>query len=317
MKNRSSNLILFLILACAISSSFCKKNTDSDFIVRAAYVPAGYYLPFLVMESEGLLEKRGYALRLTKFMDNAEMVSLLLNDQLDITAQSSITIFPIEADNPGLIKFIYGQYLHSYYFVVNSRSQIKTLSDLRNMKFKIGTWKSPTADTLIRLVFNRAGFNENDYEIKKYNATDWPAMLENGLVDIAFGFDTGVARLIENGAYRVVEKDALRNLLEGELFNGGGFIRSKLLTTNPQKAEIIRQALYEAIKIIKENPERIRAIVIEKLKAPERITDLVSFDDFQYLNENLYDAAEKTYSMLKNSGILMSKINIRAMFWKP
>ncbi len=308
-------LLLLSVMFFSCSKGCSRNGPTNETIVTAAYVPAGYYLPFLVMESEGLLEKRGYSLQLQRFQDNAEMVSLLLNDQLDVTAQSSLTMFPIEADNPGLVKFVYGQYLRSYYFVTKKNSGISLITDLKGKK--IGTWKSPTAEVFVKLVLRNNGLNDGDYEIKKYNANEWPSMLENGQVDAVFGFDSGVAQLLDKKDYVIFAENELQKLQTGSpIFNGGGFIRSKLIAENPQKARAIRDAMNEAMNIIRDDPKRITKIVMEKIGAPENVLDLVHFDDFHYPNESLYESAEATYRMLKDNDIMKKDIDVRGMFWQ-
>jgi taurine transport system substrate-binding protein len=288
---------------------------EHSLTVKAAYVPAGYYLPFLVVESEGLLTKRGYALELTSFQDNAQMVSLLLNDQLDVTAQSCLTMFPVEADNPGLVKYVYGQYLQSYYFVTKEGSGINDLAGIKGKK--IGTWKSPTAEKFIRMCLDVEGLKyDDDYTIEKYNANQWPEMLENDVVPVVFGFDSGVAMLLSRGGYKVIAPKALEHLLPGaRIFNGGGFIRTKLISRDPAKAEAIRDALLEAIEIIRTKPDRVASVVEKKLGMPPNSETLVAFDEYETPNENMYLAADQTMKLLERNGFIKKEVQVRDLFW--
>jgi ABC-type nitrate/sulfonate/bicarbonate transport system substrate-binding protein len=180
MKN--AILALLIIISSCVLSNGCKRPQDSR-TVRAAYVPAGYYLPFLIVESDGLLEKRGYSMKLQSFGDNAEMISLFINGHLDVTAQSCFTMFPIETQHPGLFKFIYGQYTNSYYFMVPTSSKYLSLGHLKGAK--IGTWKSPTAENYIKLILRGANLEvKRDYDIQRFDATDLAPALENGVVPV-------------------------------------------------------------------------------------------------------------------------------------
>ena len=74
--NTIISVIIFVILTgCGGSNEQSPQSTT----VKAAYSPSAFYLPFLVMESEKLLEKRGYSLTLEKIPTNAIFVNLFLN----------------------------------------------------------------------------------------------------------------------------------------------------------------------------------------------------------------------------------------------
>lgn len=292
--------------------------------VRAAYVPAGYYLPFVVAKEQGLFEKRGYKIELQRYQDNAHMINLFLNGHLDVTAQSSFTMFPTELDHPGLLRFVYGQYANSYYFMVPSQSQFTSLADLNGAT--IGTWKSPTAVNYIKLLLGRAGLAENKhYTIQRFGATEWPAALENGVVDVVFGFDVLLARLALTNNYRYLAPDALEGLLSGTMvFNGGAFVSAKLTERNPDKARAIQEALLEAIEIIRTDREltaRIAAdtLLPDGLSREQRlaIARAARFDVFTTADTDLIESARRTLDLLFEHGVVSERFDVSDLFWAP
>jgi ABC-type nitrate/sulfonate/bicarbonate transport system substrate-binding protein len=284
--------------------------------VRAAYVPAGYYLPFLVMDHENLLEKRGYSLEIQQFQDNAQMISLFLNRHLDVTAQSALTMFPLASEYPGTFKFIYGQYANSYFFMVPKDSEIQRLEQLRDIR--IGTWKSPTAENFIRLILRNGGLTDDEYTIQRFGALDWAPALQNGVVTVVFGFDVPLASLAATGEYRYVAEESLNALIpERPVFNGGAFIASSLITNDLPKAKAIHDALLEAINIINNDPKRAGVAAATMLNADVKVITDARFDHFVRVDDDLVLAAEETFDLLKQNSIVATQIDIPEMFWAP
>jgi ABC-type nitrate/sulfonate/bicarbonate transport system substrate-binding protein len=312
--------IIFIIALFFLNISFLW----ADNIVTAAYVPAGYYLPFIIMENDGLLSKRGYQLKLNSHKSNAEMINQFINGRLDVTAQSALTMFPVEEKHPGKFKFIYAQEMQGYSFVVPDKSTIKTLSDLK--KKKIGIWTSPTAEVAIKIALHHEGLNKGDYDTKRYPADQVVSALENKQVDAVFLFDVPAQHLVNSKNFRYLASDtALNNILDviedGKLrhipiFNGGAFINQKLISSNPAKAQAIRDALLEAIIIINKEPERVRGILAKKIGALDVDAQNAHYDIFYAPEDKAVESSKKTLELLKNNGVVTAdKINDN-LFWQ-
>lgn len=314
-------LMCGLMGGCSRSSSTDTSgpsSTDRD-VVYAAYVPAAYFLPLLVVERDALLEKRGYSIQIKSYESNTEMVSLFLNGHLDVAAQSAFTMFPVENEHPGMFKFIYGQYCKSYAFVVPTTSTIKSLGDLKNKT--IGIWQSPTAEAYVKLLLQKRGLiytrDEQQFTLKPYPASSLAAQLQNKTVDAMFGFDLPNASLVSTGKFRYLEPDAVASLIEGAKapFNGGGFVSTRLIASNPKKAKAIKEALFEALETIRTKPEHVTAILSAKLKFTDNIARTARLDEFTWPNGELILAGEKTAAALQQAGVLLQAVDVRGMFW--
>ena len=313
--------VLLLIILVFIHS--CKRsNNIQDRVVTAAYVPAGYYLPFLVVESDGLLEKRGYSIELKRFNDNAHMINAFLNGHLDVTAQSAMTMFPVEQRHPGLFKFICGQYLNSYYFVVPDNSSMKTLYDLKGQT--IGVWKSPTAEAYVKLLLGKIGlYEKKDYNLQRFGAAEIAAALDNNSVNVIFGFDVPIAKLVASGRFRYLRPDIMVNLLpKDKVFNGGAFINTRLISKNPKKAKAIRDALFEAIEKIRTDKNHVNKILAAKLGVSIEVASKAYLDEFTWPNAQLMNSAQATFNLLKEyDGLLKmglaDELDARTLFWLP
>ena len=307
-----------------------KKNEGDSKVVTAAYVPSGYYLPFLIVEHDQLLEKKGYTFKLKSFNSNSDMINNFVNGNLDVTAQSALTMLPIEGNYPDIFKFIYGQYNYSYSFVVKKDSDIKSIKDLKGKK--IGTWTSPTAINCIKICMREEGIvKEEDYTIKTYGATSVSENLLNDNVDAVFLFDVPCAYLVEENGCRYLKKSAMSEMIEipvdvvgsdeyknsyEPLFNGGGFLHTRLISENPKKANIIREAFHEAINIINTEPLRVQKILADKIGQSENAANKAVYDKFHIPNKDMmFKLANETEKILFKHKLLKKHIDVENLFW--
>ena len=305
-------LIALLAVGAALVVSFSHDQADRESVI-AAFVPAGYYLPFQIIQEEGLLEKRGYRLALKRYNDNSHMISLFINGHLDVTAQSALTMFPIENEHPGRFTFVTGQYANSYYFLTASESDIDSLKNVNGKR--IGTWKSPTAEAFIRLAMRNRGIRDDAYEIVRYGATEWAPAIENGLVPIVFGFDLPLARLVNSSRFRYVDEQALDDLLDGQpLFNGGAFISRDLRRRDPKKASAIRSALFEAIELADTRPGVRYRVLAKALGASREDAARARLDRFAKPDRAMVSSAQATLDFMVAEGLAES-FDVSDMFW--
>ena len=300
-----------------ISYIFTNSNVKNN-VVKAAYVPAGYYLPFLIVEKEGLLEKRGYSFQLTKLEKNTHMISNFINGKLDVTAQSAFTMFPVEERHPGNFKFIYGQNNQSYFFLTKNK-KIRKLSDFRHKNLTIGTWTSPTAVAFIKILLQKEGLEfEKDYNIRQYGAYELASKLDNGTSEVIFAFDMPAVNLVENKGAHYIDKNIIKSLggNDGKIFNGGGFIHSKLILNDPQKAQAIKEAFNEALHIINHKKELSSKILSNSLSLQKEMifNNYDKLDSFYIPNKSTLEIEQSLIKLLLDNNLMNKKIDVKHMF---
>ena len=315
MLSKKTGLILLLMAALGlILTSLILPKTDNK-VISAAYVPAGFYAPIVIANENGYFTDLGYELELKRYNNNSLMINSFINGSLDLTAQSSFTMFPVEEQNPGRFKFVYGQYANSYFFIAPVDSGIKSLRDLKGKT--IGAWQSPTAVAYVDLMLAKSGLTKEDYSVERFAVSDVAANLTSGVVDAVFVFDFQAASLQEKSGYVIIEANAQKELLSNvgiKPFNGGAMISTKVLQSDPMKSEAIQLALSKAIEFIDENPIESREIIASLLGVEINDLSSVQLDYFTMPNSTLIKSAESTYLLLSDSGIVKGDRNIRTLF---
>jgi ABC-type nitrate/sulfonate/bicarbonate transport system substrate-binding protein len=299
--------------------------------VRTAIVPSAYYLPLIVAKEERLLEKRGYEMEfLAPFPSNTDMVEAFLTSRVDLTAQSALTMFQVEAKHPGNFRFVYGQYSASYFFVAK-KGRFTTIKQIAQPEVRLGTWQSPTAMACIQLAFAAARTSKDRATIKQFSATELGTALLLGQVDAVFAFDVVAAELLLKPEYEIIEPDTIQQLFPlppdspvqlRPLFNGGGFIHNKLLVDDPAKAKAIQDALWEALEFIQHNPEKAREYLSHNIKnASKNAAMTTKMDLFEWPNPKMIESAEDSVELLRTlpdlKSRLPSKDRVHELFLPP
>ena len=305
-----------VVLILLVSASFAGCGKQETKTIRAAYVPAGFYAPILLAESRGYFKDEGYEIQLARYNNNALMINAFINGAVDLTAQSALTMLPVEEENPGTFKFIYGQLANSYFFVVPAASDINSIEDLSGKV--IGTWQSPTAVAYIDLVLADNKVSKSDVNIQRFAVSDVAASLENNNVDAVFTFDFQAAFLEQSGKFRILAPDSLKELLEGESapFNGGGLVNTKLIQEDPQKIAAIEHAISRALDDIKNHPVEARVELAEILKISIDNPGAVRLDQFSLPDDSMVLSAEKTYELLVSQKIASGSANVAGLFMR-
>lgn len=315
MSQRNIVSILFLIVLSITAAFFFSEAPRASKLISAAYVPAGYYLPLIVAEENGYFRDAGYDIELKRFNDNSLMINTFINGQLDLTAQSALTMFPIMERYPQRVKFIYGQLANSYFFVVPADSDIHTLDQLQGRT--IGTWQSPTAEIFIKLMLHSRGIPDALIRIQRFGASDVAGALVNRTVDAVFLFDFQAENLVQNHNARYVEPNAIREVLptgSGYIFNGGAMVNSALLADEPDKAVAISVALSRALQYIRDNPLAAKQMLARKLGVSLTSYESVQLDVFETPSPSLVRSASETAKLLYEAGVLREPLAVDNIF---
>lgn len=282
--------------------------------ITIGYVPAAYYLPIFVLKDQRLLERLGYEVDVKEYQRNTDMINDFTAGRLDMTAQSSLTMFPLEARFPDRFKFVYGQNNRSYAFVVPKDSPIRSLKDLEGKT--IATWSSPTAQAAIQLTLRPIIHDQNRIIIQRVGFADLVALLREKKVDAVFSTDVYVAEAIREGIGRYLVQYPLPTYVVDPFFSGGGIISPSLVAREPQVAADIQAACDEAIAFIERSPAEARRLITKYAKAVAEADAMsAELDEFFPVARVDVSRAQFLADKLSDVGDLMERrINVNKLF---
>lgn len=308
----ASSLGLVFLTVLAAAAHGCKKEGAGPRRIRMGAVRAAYYLPFFVVKDQRLLEKLGYTVELTEYERNTDMLNDFTSGRIDVAAQSSLTMFPLEARYPDRFKFIYAQNNASYSFLVPRHSAVHSLRDLAGKT--VGTWTSPTAYNSIRLVL-RPLMDPEQVRVQGVEISLLNQLLADKKVDAVLSTDVFVASALRLGYGAYLVKSPLRDYVQNPFFSGGGFVSPRLVAQDPQVAADIQLAFDEAVSFINEHNDRARALLPVYLKdVTLEDAQNAPLDDFLHMAQVDKGLAQQIANKLLSEGLLEAPVNVAPLF---
>lgn len=310
-------IIAILIIAAVVAGIFLfqkgqKQESETGEKIKIGVVPASYYLPIFVAKDKGFFEQNGFNAEVVIFNNNSDMLNAFLRGDIDVTAQSSGSLFPLEATSPRRFKFIYGQNELSYSFVVRTDSNIKSLADLKGKR--IGTWPSPTPKVFIKLVLKKY-FDPKEVEVVPLDFKLLNQALEQKQVDALFNTGQFTEIGIQNGISKYLVKYPMRDEVINPTFSGGGIVSSELIKSNPQKAERIKKSFEEAIDYIQQNPNEARKTLLGFVSVDEKIALTAPLDDYLKVDEINIDKAQELADIFYNEKLMDKSIKFSDLIY--
>ncbi|HIH20403.1 TPA: ABC transporter substrate-binding protein [Candidatus Micrarchaeota archaeon] len=306
-------VLTFFTLASTGALAGKTQNAGSEKeTLKVGFIPAAFYLPLYVAMEKGYFAEEGFDVKYVRFESVSDQVNALVKGDIDISGVGSAGGFAAESRSPGSLKFIYGQDLHSYSFMVAKGSNITSLSELKRKR--IGTWQSPTPLLLIKLVLSKS-FNSSEVETVQMDATLLNQALASGQVDAIFINDVFTQVGIERGLTRYLEKDPVSDHVFNPFFNGGGIVSAKSVRDNPQKAARIQRALEKAIAFIDSNPEEARKTMLQYLPFEESVVLNAPLDWFYPLSRLNVANAQKVADTFYEDNVIASPLEASKLFW--
>lgn len=303
-----------IAVGAAVALFFVFRPTPAPGQGKVGVVPAAYYLPVFVAREKGFFAEEGLDVEVVVFNSNSDMFTAFLKGDLDATGLGSAGAFPFEATEPGRIKFIYGQNNKSYSLVVAKDSAIDSLKGLKGKR--VGTWPSPTSKTFLKLLFDKQGIKDGDYEIVPLEFKSLNRALQRNEVDAVFNTDLFTEAGIRAGISRYLIRQPLPELLIDPTFNGGGMLRTKMIEKDPDRAERYIRAFRKAIDFINNDERSARLVMLKYLPFEEEVVLHAPMDQFVTAEQINVPKAQELADMLAAAGLVKGKIDVGSMIYR-
>ena len=236
-------------------------HIDPERPVRVGYLPIYVDLPFFVAVEEGMLKDAKVNVEPIPFQSSPDMGAALISGKIDAVASiATSSALALETRDPGKFQIFLVDaetpeaYLSS--LVVPKDSEVKSVDDLRDKT--IGSFPGPTAKLFGPLALKRLGLARSDYKIVELPIGSHNAALNTGRIDAVITYEpTATQAVLKYGSRKFVP-----GLIEANVISpwqaGIWIVSSRYARKSPAKAQAFVRAIYRAVDLIREDPQRAK-----------------------------------------------------------
>ncbi|UZE94170.1 MAG: ABC transporter substrate-binding protein [Candidatus Pacearchaeota archaeon] len=319
IKNLSKKIIKILLISSLLFSFNCGKKENLENKVRIGYMEHASGIAYFIADDKGYFKKEGLEVELVK-CGFREHTDALISERVDLNVPTSFPyLFGIEAENPGTIKIFHlggeksnGELIFG--FLVNKKSSIKSVEDLRQKK--IGA--TSQIDILnLKLILSKLQLNlERDVKIIPVGLEVAAHTLTANRIDVLFISQPYLILTMAKGGARLLIKNPRANYIIDPYWSGASAVLTKYAKRNPKIVEKVMDALDEALDFYKENPIEGKKIVAKYVSylSSELATEMGIY--FKVKSTEPVDLEKVQYlaDILVEYGILRKKIDVEKMY---
>lgn len=313
MKKITKRLIFGILIFLVIFSVFIywnignKKSSLKN--IKFGYQPFGSNLPFFVAIDKGFFEKRGINIVPVKILSANDAASAIING--DIVGDATIplnVLLSIEEQQPDLMKIFMvkatSKEVWSDYLLVKKDSTIKFIKNLKGKK--VGAYPGSAQQSLLKVILEKF-IEDEDYTLIELPPATQLQALDSGQIDALLTYDQIAITAIEKGIAQVLEENPLKYVVD-PLYGFPYVLSSNFIEKNPENAEKIRDAFYEAADFIKYNEDEARYIMAKWIGAELNSVQKVNLWDQIKAEEINKDILQKLADIFYEEGVIKKKI---------
>lgn len=242
----------------AILMNGCAKKSAK---IRIGYLPITLTLPFFVAMERGYFTEEGIEVEAIKYVTADQLTNALLAENIDITANTSMSTFMSTFEEAPDFAMIYMVSIHdpeNYLdaLLVKKGSGIKHAKDLKGKK--IGMF--PGSTNVIYLSIALSNFLDPQKEVQMVQLPPQTHIeaLASGQVDALYTLEPLVTVAIDSEIGEMLIQGSNSTYIINP-FPGGTYIVSKKFhEQNPQIAQKVIDAIYKGVEFVRKSKEEAR-----------------------------------------------------------
>ena len=286
--------------------------------IKLAYIPYSADLPFFVAMDKGYFTKRGLNITPIKCKNSSEALDLVLaNKAVGAMGNSFSVLFSIQAKNSNIIKLINvsteTEELDRFtgFILVKSDSELKGVKNLKNKK--IGTGKGASQLLWVQLYLMNLGLDpKKDVFIEQEGSESLLDALHSGQLDAIFIFEPYASIGISKGIAKILAPFFRKSIIN-PFPAGGATISKEFYKKYPKAANLLIEALDEAIELINSNPEEAKLSLINYTPLEKEFA-LKSQIYYWWTSKDVkHEPIQKLADILTDNKLLKTEINIQQM----
>lgn len=304
--NKYPKLFMIMIILLTILSlvTGCSKVEQKLQTIKIGVMPIEDYLPFYVAEQENMFQEAGLRVELINFSSAQERDTALQAGQIDGQIADLVAVGLLKKGGTDIevVSIGLGAVPEEGRFAIlaSPKSEIKDLNDLANVE--IGVSENSIIDYVTDQMLIDAGLSKE--EIKKIAIPKLPVRLEMLLSDQikAACLPDPLASLAEFKGARLIADDTYRNISQTVIL-----FRKDSLNQKSQEIKKLLTIYGEAGKLLTDNPEKYRELVIQKARIPEPLKNNYKITRFSPLQLPLKDNFESVMDWMVAKGLIPQK----------
>ncbi|MEG6614911.1 ABC transporter substrate-binding protein [Peptococcaceae bacterium 1198_IL3148] len=307
-----------LLMGCGGEDKETTANQDQAVAFKLAHATWVGYAPLYIAKEKGYFEKYNINPELVLIEDESQYASALASGQIQALGNVlDREVIHFAKGTPETFIFAMDESAGGDGIVATK--EIATVADLKGAT--VGLDKSSTSYFFFLTVLEKYGLNEEDVNIQEMTAGDAGAAFVAGKLDAAVTWEPWItnASQREGGHVLVTSKETPRTIVDVVT------MRSDFVKENPQAAEGLTKAWFDAIEFYRANPDEgneimARVLQIDKEEVAEMAQGVQFFGQQENLaffskdgDDTVYTTAERAGKFWQQKGIIDNELDLDAL----
>lgn len=324
-------LIVFvgLYISCETEKSTLPKKEEANKQVTvesmSVRLKVGYQritpnLPFYTALEEKLFEKRNLNVEAISFNTSNELAEALITKRVDFTTVTALSVLQsLEAASPGRLKIYQINFIPKNdpndYLLVKKGSAIKNIDGLKGKK--IALYPGSNFNVWAKLIFGEYfGFGDQLITVSLPPQIHAQS-LAGGTVDALYCLEPTATIVVEKGIGEILDVGLVCKYIFDPFPVTGNAVLTEFAQNNPETTKKFCDAMFEAMKMVGEGPQKYRHYLTKYCKIPENIASKVKLGHGKPSNEVKIEELQKTVEIYMKHGLLKNNIDMSKMILYP
>ena len=228
--------------------------------ITVGVVPTVESAPVFVAQSKGYFKEEGLTVQPRMIPGAVATVPQVLNGMLDLAQTDYTTVFRVNemGDKFKIVSSLHQAAPGSFAIVVNAKSKIRTVTDLKRKKVAVQNLGG-LESLALTAVLKRAGLTSRDVVQVEKLYPDMLYAMGKGEVDAALLAEPFVTQARETRHTRIVA-DAMTQEF-ANLYTAGITATDKWISAHPRTLAAFQRALAKAQRLIASDPQQVRDLL--------------------------------------------------------
>lgn len=258
-------IVIGALVLIVIGSVLWWHSQQINRTIKVGYLQIASHTPVKMLTES---YTKGFSIELIPFDSGDKLMSALVTDNIDIAYELGTDVV-LNALNRDSTKFkIYqisvADKTHTIDGILTRRdSVINNISDInKGANTKIGVFPGSTASALLSYYLNQVGINKDHYELIQLPPQGLISALENGGVDLVFGYEPMIAKYQDNDKFKLLVKGPMESQLD--TWPGGlGIISNRLIARSQDSVDKYLTAISRIFREIQDDNASIKAFMLK------------------------------------------------------